>query len=204
MRFRPSIWYLPVIALFGSALPLTALAQGTRLQPPAADLVASCESCHAPAAQAVSHAPRLNGQTREYLLARLKDLRNPTSQTISAIHNMLDPARSVSAAQMNALADHFASQAPSEPNRKGPAHDRGAQLFARGRGELIPPCAGCHGDKGQGIGEAARLAGQHAQYLQDQLDALMIAARVQGSMNKHVWTLNPEDVRALAVYLGND
>jgi cytochrome c553 len=197
MRLRP----LSLLLTAALALPAAALAQTSSPVPDA--LQASCDSCHAPAAQAASHAPRLNGQTRDYLVARLKGLRNPGNQTISAIHNMLDPARAVTESQIQALAGHYAAQAPDEPNRRGPAHDRGAQLYARGRGDTIPPCAGCHGDKGQGVGEAARLAGQHGAYLQDQIEALMIAARVQGEMNKHVWTLNPEDVRALVAYLGN-
>lgn len=200
MHLRPLP--LSLILAAGLAFSGTAMAQTSSAVPAA--LLASCDSCHAPAAQAASHAPRLNGQTREYLVARLKSLRNPGNQTISAIHNMLDPARAVTEGQMQALADHFSAQAADDPNRRGPAHDRGAQLYARGRGEAIPPCAGCHGDKGQGVGEAARLAGQHSAYLQDQVEALMIAARVQGDMNKHVWTLNAEDVRALVAYLGND
>jgi cytochrome c553 len=198
MRLRPLL--LGLMLASGFAPTGAAMAQ----EPLPAALVASCDACHAPSAQAASHAPRLNGQTREYLVTRLKGLRNPGNQTISAIHNMLDPARAVTEGQIQALAGHFAAQAPDEPNRRGPARDRGAQLYARGRGEAIPPCAGCHGDKGQGMGEAARLAGQHGAYLQDQIEALMIAARVQGDMNKHVWTLEPEDVRALVAYLGND
>jgi cytochrome c553 len=193
-----------LLAVLLSALsPGAASAQGTAPLP--AGLLASCEACHGTHGDTRSpQTPRLNGQTREYLVARLKDLRNPANQTISAIHAMLDPARSVTEAQMQALAEHFAAQTPAEPNRRGPAHDRGAQLYAQGRGTEVPPCAGCHGDKGQGVGEAARLAGQHGAYLQDQIEALMLAARVQGNMNKHVWTLMPEDASALAAFLGND
>ncbi len=203
MRIRPQL--LPLVILLGSH-PLGASAQtNLRPGPSLADLTASCESCHGPAAQAASHAPRLNGQTREYLLARLNDLRNrPANQTISAIHNMLDPARGIPQAQLQALAAHFAVQAPTEPNQKGAAHDRGARLYAQGMGADVPACASCHGDKGQGVGEAARLAGQHITYLQDQINAMMLAARVQDGMNKHVWRLMPDNARDLAAYLGND
>lgn len=194
---------LPIALLSICLAPWPALAQSPATLP--AGLAASCEGCHGSQGDTRSpQTPRLNGQTREYLLARLKGLRNPTNQTINAIHNMLGPVSSVTDAQMSALADHFAAQAPTQPNQRGPAHDRGAQLFAKGRGEVIPPCASCHGDKGQGVGEAARLAGQHGVYLQDQMEALMIAARVQGDMNKHVWNLTQDEVRALAAYLGND
>ena len=169
-----------------------------------ASLLSSCEGCHGANGQTRSpETPRLDGQTREYLLARLKDLRNPANQTITAIHNMLDPARSVTEAQMQALAAHFSAQPATEPNQRGAAHDRGASLYSQGRAD-VPACASCHGDKGQGVGEAARLAGQHSPYLVNQIEALMIAARVQGDMNKHVWRLTPNEARDLAAYLGND
>jgi cytochrome c553 len=189
---------LSSLALFAGAGPVLA-----QPGPPAA-LLSSCEGCHGANGQTRSpETPRLNGQTREYLLARLKDLRNPGNQTISAIHNMLDPARSVTEAQMQALAAHFAAQTPAEPNQSGAARDRGARLYSQGRAD-VPACASCHGDKGQGVGEAARLAGQHSRYLEDQINAMMLAARVQGDMNKHVWTLMPADARDLAAYLGNN
>jgi cytochrome c553 len=205
MRALASIPRLPIIALAVLSVPLAAMAQpGRQVSASPAELAASCESCHGPATQAASHAPRLNGQTREYLLVRLGELRNPINQTIGAIHNMSDPARALTETQMQSLADHFASQPATEANRRGPAHDRGALLFAKGRGQEIPSCATCHGDNGQGAGEGARLAGQHGTYLQDQMQAMMIAARVQGTMNKHVWMLTQQDVRDLAAYLGND
>jgi cytochrome c553 len=197
MRANPVL--LSAALVFAGLSP--ALAQGTA---PAA-LLSGCESCHGTHGQTRSpQTPRLNGQTSEYMVARLKELRFGATQTISAIHSMLDPARSVTEAQMRELADHFAAQAPVEPNQQGAAHDRGARLFAQGRGTEVPACAGCHGDKGQGIGAAARLAGQHGPYLQDQIEAMMIAARSQGDMNRHVWRLMPGDARDLAAYLGND
>ena len=195
--------FLPIALLSICLAPGPAVAQGTGTSP--AGLAASCEGCHGSRGDTRSpQTPRLNGQTREYLLVRLKDLRIATNQTISAIHNMLDPVSAMTEVQMSALADHFAAQAPTQPNQRGPAHDRGAQIYAKGRGEVIPACAGCHGDKAQGVGEAARLAGQHGAYLKDQMEALMIGARKQGDMNKHVWNLTQDEVQALAAYQGND
>lgn len=199
---RPT--FLPVALLSLCLAPWPALAQGTAATSPAG-LAASCEGCHGSHGDTrAPQTPRLNGQTREYLMARLKGLRIATNQTISAIHNMLDPVSAMSEAQMSALADHFAAQAPTQPNQHGPAHDRGAQLYAKGRGPLIPACAGCHGETGQGVGEAARLAGQHSVYLQDQMNVMTIGAREQGDMNKHVWNLTQDEVQALAAYLGSD
>lgn len=188
--------------LLAFLLPVPALAQGGSA-PPAA-LLSSCEGCHGVNGQTRSpETPRLNGQTPEYLRARLLDLRNGANQTVSAIHNMLGPATAVTAATRDAMADHFAAQAPTEPNHTGAAHDRGARLYARGRAD-VPSCAGCHGDRGEGKGESARLAGQPARYLENQIEAMMIAARVQGPMNKHVWRLTPDEARDLAAFLAHD
>jgi len=195
---------------FSSALLLAGLSGGPAWAqaalPPA--LVSSCENCHGASGPArTPQTPRLNGQTREYLEARLKDLRNPGNQTIAAIHAMLGPARSVSDDTIAALAAHYAAQAPAEPSRPEAERAAGARLYAQGRGAEIPSCGGCHGARGEGIGESPRLAGQPAAYLEEQLAALMLTARVQGAqstMNKHAWAMSREDMRALALFLAHD
>ena len=186
-----------VAALFSTA----ALAQGAL----PASLLASCEGCHGANGQTrTPETPRLNGQTRTYLAARLKDLRNPGNQTARAIHAMLGPSRSVSDDAINALAEHFASQAPTAANPAAPNRAAGQRLYAQGRGVEVVSCAGCHGANGEGKGEAPRLAGQHAAYLIDQMESLMLTARVQAGMNKHTWALTPEDIRALSAFLAKD
>jgi cytochrome c553 len=199
MHVRPL--FFSTALLLAAAAPWPALAQDGA---PAA-LIASCEGCHGASGQTRSpETPRLNGQTREYLTARLQNLRIASSQTINAIHNMMDPVRSIPGTALDAVVTHFAAQSPAQPNHFGADHDRGAILYAKGRVTEIPACASCHGDRGQGVGEAARLAGQHSAYLQNQLQAMMISARVQGAMNNHVWMLTQDEVRELAAYLGND
>lgn len=198
----PSI--LPVLTILGSLFSGAAMAQETpsALRP---GLVSSCEACHGVNGQTRSvQVPRLNGQTREYLIARLRDLRNPANQSVNAIHNMLTPARGIRESELTALAEHFAAQPPNSPNGSGRGRDAGALLYARGAGERLPGCAACHGDTGQGIGEAPRLAGQHTSYLVDQMEALMLTARFQPGMNKHAWGLWPQEIRDLAAFLGSD
>jgi cytochrome c553 len=194
MRKAPVLFSL--LALLGATAP--GFAQNRPAQ------AASCDGCHGAAAQAAPQAPRLNGQTREYLAARLNELRNPGNQTVSAIHAMLGPVRQVSDATKQALAGYYAAQAPTPPAAgAGAERSRGAILYARGDGTRLPACAGCHGAQGEGAGINPRLAGQHAAYLQDQMEALMLTARLQPGMNKHVWGIRPEEIRALAAFLGN-
>ena len=190
---------LTLLMVFATALPAHSQA------PIPAPLLANCEGCHGKAGQTRDAlTPRLNGQTREYLVARLKDLRNPSNQTVSAIHAMLDPARSVPDTMIAALATHFSAQAPLAPNRSAAQRASGARLYAQGRGTAVPGCAGCHGDNGEGKGEAPRLAGQSAAYLEDQLSALMLTARIQPAMNKHAWAMDRADMQALAAFLAHD
>ncbi|HJR57257.1 MAG TPA: c-type cytochrome [Rhizomicrobium sp.] len=200
---RALSWILSAIALLTMMPPVAAHAQSRR--PTQAEVISSCESCHGLGGRTQSAAvPRLNGQTREYLVARLKDLRIGTNQTASAIHAMLGPARGVSDADLNVLADHFASQPATVPAPGGRGREAGAQLYARGDGARLPSCASCHGDSGQGIGGAPRLAGQHASYLIDQMEALMLTARIQSGMNRHARLLTAAEIRNLAAFLAND
>ena len=203
---------LSAVAVLGILSPLAANAQG---RPTQAEIIASCESCHGRDGQTRNPTtPRLNGQTREYLIARLKDLRNPGNQTVSAIHNMLWPARGLLESDIPALAAHFAAQKPNSPAGRARGRDAGALLYARGdstrspyapgEGARLPSCASCHGDAGQGQGEAPRLAGQHASYLVDQMEALMLTARFQPGMNRHAQLLTPQEIRDLAAFLAGD
>jgi cytochrome c553 len=190
---------LPVLAVLGLLSSGAANAQG----PDA--LISSCESCHGANGQTRSAAtPRLNGQTSEYLTARLKELHNPIFETVSAIHSMIGPAREIGPRDLAAIVEHFSAQSPTSPNGADRARVAGAQLYAHGAGGRVPACASCHGETGQGIGAAPRLAGQHVSYLVDQMEALMITARLQPGMNKHAWGLMPEEIRALAAFLAND
>ena len=47
-----------------------------------------------------------------------------------------------------------------------------------------------------------RLAGQHAEYLELQLQAFAMAARIGDPMNHHVWVMTPDQMRAVAAFLG--
>lgn len=194
---------LLAFAAIGTVLTAPAQAQGGPL--PQAEVISSCESCHGRDGRTQSvTVPRLNGQTREYLVARLKDLRVGTNQTPSAIHAMLSQARGISDADLNALADHFAAQPATSAGRGGAGREAGSRLYARGDGARLPSCASCHGDTGQGAGEAPRLAGQHASYLVDQMEALMLTARIQPGMNRHAWGITPAEIRNLAAFLAGD
>jgi cytochrome c553 len=161
-----------------------------------------CSSCHGQTGDSpTASVPRLNGQSAAYLYARLHSLRYPVRESPRAIHAMGDIAPALRTDVIAALANFYAGQKPPEwappPDAK-----EGMRLYRQG-GKDIPACQSCHGVRSQGFGEAPRLAGQHAEYLELQLQSFTMAARVADPMNHHVWLMTPEQASALAHYLGN-
>lgn len=66
-------------------------------------------------------------------------------------------------------------------------------------------CAGCHGQKGEGIaGYSPRLAGQHWQYLRDQIRDIKLERRTNGMsfvMTPLFKELTKEEIEVLSKYL---
>lgn len=165
--------------------------------------VASCQGCHGPLGDSTTpEIPRLNGQAASYLFTRLHSLRYPIREAPRAIHNMGDVVPQLQSQVIAVLANYYAAQAPSQPLAMSGTSSEGARIYRFGVGKDVPACAGCHGVDGQGRGDAPRLAGQRADYLALQLRAFALSARIADPMNRHVWFMTPEQMRAVATYLG--
>lgn len=191
-------WF-PVLMVFAVAAALPAAAQ-----PPEA---ARCESCHGPGGDSRDPlTPRLNGQKADYILARLKELHNPTTQTPHATQFMFDVTSSIGAKTAEALARYFAQQAPTPPNAAEKSAAQAKPLYTAGAGARVPSCQECHGVRGNGEGEglAPRLGGQQTQYLERQLASFTLMSRYHRSMDAHARQLTAEEMKALAAWLGSD
>jgi cytochrome c553 len=78
-----------------------------------------------------------------------------------------------------------------------------ARLASQGLPEAgVPPCAACHGAKGEGLESqgAPRLAGLNAGYIGAQLDAFRSGRRKYAMMNAVAHGLSPDQSAALAAY----
>lgn len=132
-----------------------------------------CSMCHGLSGTAVSpNFPNLAGQSDTYLAGQLKNFRGQNRRDPAGFEYMWGLSRSLTDAQIDALADYFAHAVPQrQPVEGEPARiAAGQQIFEQGLpAKNIPACAGCHGDKGQGNGMFPRLAGQHRDYLVKQL-----------------------------------
>jgi cytochrome c553 len=141
-----------------------------------------CAACHGPDGNSTTSAnPKLAGQIQEYLQKQLSNFK-PASGKKAERENpiMAGMAAPLSPEDVRNVAA-FYSQQVSKP---GAAKDKeaielGRKLWRAGdtsRG--LPACAGCHGATGAGMpSQFPRLAGQYAEYTENQLKAFRTGAR---------------------------
>ncbi len=151
-----------------------------------------CAGCHGPKGiSGNAQWPNLAAQQSAYLINQLKafkagDRSNPTMQPIAASLNDDD---------IKNLSAFFSSQKPVKTN-SDPALAKSGEAKAA-------MCLGCHGTTGGGNGQFPRLAGQHAEYLTQQLNAFKTGFRKSGPMQAITANLSEADFKALAAYFGS-
>nr|WP_246408762.1 c-type cytochrome [Parvularcula dongshanensis] len=128
-----------------------------------------CARCHdTPDAPPVSTlVPRLGGQSRDYLLAALKQYHLGDRES----GFMMPVAAALDAAQRSRLADYYAAL-ETPPHEQAPPDEgavaRGEQLALFGdKDGMIPSCRSCHGEGARA--DYPKLDGQSADYLAQQL-----------------------------------
>lgn len=139
-------------------------------------VTSTCAACHGPDGNSpVPNFPRLAGLDASYLLKQLEDFR--AKRRASEI--MAPMAESLSPEDMANLAAYFAGQRPAAAAAREPALvEAGKKLYEDGNSNTgVPACYGCHGSDGAGSGRFPRLAGQHPDYLIDQLKRFAAAQR---------------------------
>lgn len=196
-------------AATGSVSP-AALTPGTLDEVGGGEALANCARCHGRdgAGRGDGAFPRLTGQSEAYLLASLEAYADGRRHS-----GFMQPAAAgLSAAERRALAAHFAeAEAPTVPDPGEPA------LVARGRdiaewgvpADGVPACAVCHGPLPDGRSVQPhplypRLAGQHAGYLESQLQAWRQDARGGAAFAPIMQTIakrmSDDQIRAVTLY----
>jgi cytochrome c553 len=164
-----------------------------------------CSTCHGVTGESTSpNFPKLNGQQKEYLVAQLDDFRGHVRSDARAQEHMWGFTR-LTTAQITELADYFSGQAPMHDKASSsPAVARGEVIFTKGLPNLgVVQCSSCHGNSGEGNGTFPRLAGQHANYLIQQIEVFQqTEQRPRGGPMKVVTHgLTEGDTDAVAQYL---
>lgn len=166
-----------------------------------------CAGCHGLDGNTTmaSNTPRLAGQVRDYLMLQLRHYASGERQNA-----LMSPiAKGLTAEQIAEVTEWYAAQAPKAPVAdQGEAPDAfrlGARLYTEGKSG-VPACRLCHGAQAQGTPPAAaRLAGQHADYLVSAMDRYRKGTDLKAApslvMKAVVENLDDGDVRAVARYL---
>ncbi len=185
------------------ALALTLPGQSATAQTDILPLVqAQCAVCHGERGQSAHpEFPQLAGQHAVYLRKQLQDF-----QSGARSHEAMNTiARSLTVAQVQQLADHFARQ-PAQPQA---ADDEllvqlGRYIYERGNlYNQVPACKSCHSSTGVGNERMPRLAGQHPRYIETQLRRFQSRQRHNdsGAMAFVTQGLSELELRGVSAYV---
>ena len=161
-----------------------------------------CFICHGVEGESSSPVfPRLAGQNATYVARQLADYRSGKRKS-SAMQPMVDD---LTPADFQALGAYFASRttighAVADPDLA----QMGRFIYLRGNPYSgVAACATCHGHDAHGTETLPRLAGQHAQYTENQLKQFNTRARTNDNavMQAIASKLTELELKAVASYL---
>ena len=161
-----------------------------------------CFICHGADGESSSPLfPRLAGQHARYIERQLADYQSGKR----ASSTMKPMVEDLSAADFKALGAYFESRKPqAHPVADPELAQVGRFIFVRGNPYSgVAACAGCHGAKGDGTETLPRLAGQHAQYTENQLRAFNKRERTNDNAVMHAIAskLSELELKSVAAYI---
>lgn len=161
-----------------------------------------CFLCHGGTGDSSSPLyPKLAGQHPEYLLKQLRNFKRGERES----SDMKKVVAELNDAEMQVLAKFFSLQPPSQGNSAFPEMRAvGERVFTKGNSESgLQPCIECHGEKGRGSATLPRIGGQHALYVETQLNLFEERKRTNDNaqMQDIAKKMRPEEMRAVAEYL---
>ncbi|MBA4176538.1 MAG: cytochrome c, class I [Leptothrix sp. (in: Bacteria)] len=181
------------------AWPLAARSDAARAE---AIVRGKCFICHGADGESSSPAfPRLAGQNAGYVARQLADYKSGKRKS-STMQPMVED---LEAADFKALGEFFASR-PTMGHAVADAElaQVGRFVYTRGNPDTgVAACATCHGPEGHGTESLPRLAGQHAQYTENQLKSFSRRERSNDNavMHGNASKLSEIEVKGVAAYL---
>ncbi|WP_206441581.1 c-type cytochrome [Amphritea opalescens] len=169
----------------------------------------ACSICHGAsgAGQAQAAFPKLAGLDPEYMQKQLEDF-----TTAKRNNPVMSPiAKALTKEEAVAVSSYFAQMptpAPASANVDEPLIQAGKRLAEEGNwANDIPSCFACHGTNANGIGaNFPALAGQHASYIEQQLNAWRSGQRsndpnqLMASVSQR---LSEAEIKAVSAFLAN-
>lgn len=133
-------------------------------------LTAACAACHGADGNSTTPFPKLAGQGEKYLFKQLRDIRDGARSAPA----MAGQLAGKSDQDLEDIAAWFASRERTGGQTKPELLELGAKVYRSGVAERnVAACTACHSPTGVGNAPAGfpALAGQHPQYIADQLRA---------------------------------
>ena len=161
-----------------------------------------CAACHtADGSRGAPANPILQGQHAEYLAKQLTEFKSGVRN--NAI--MKGMASTLSDEDMKNVAAFYASKhaKPGFAKSKDTVH-LGEKIYRGGIADRsIPACASCHGPSGSGLPvQYPRLAGQHGDYTEAQLNAFRAGTRTNNAQMTGVAAkMNDREIKAVSDYI---
>jgi cytochrome c553 len=161
-----------------------------------------CFICHGVDGESSSPVfPRLAGQHANYVARQLADYQSGKRKS-GAMQPMVE---GLGGEDFRALGAYFESRPPlAHAVEDAELAQMGRFIFQRGNPDSgLPACASCHGPQGHGTDTLPRLAGQHAQYTENQLKAFNKRERTNDNAVMHAVAakLTALEVKAVASYI---
>ncbi len=164
---------------------------------------ATCVACHGTDGNSsIAQFPKIAGQVPGYIASQLAAYKS--GQRPDPV--MAGMVGALSQQDMANLDAYFASQKSTagaiSPDQQEQAY-AGEAVYRGGIAAFnVPACMGCHGPSGSGIPPAfPRLAGQHADYIEQQLHAFKSGERQNAIMNPIAFPLSEAQISQLALYI---
>ena len=170
----------------------------------------ACLACHGAKGEGQAGAgfPRLAGLNPVYLEKQLHGFADNSRK-----NSIMDSiAKALSENEIKAVSAYYAAQSPSStpdtPTADASVIAAGKDLAMNGNWPNdIPACFACHGVDAQGIGATfPALAGQHASYIKNQIQAWKTGQRrndPNGLMQGIARRLSPDEVKAVSAYMAS-
>lgn len=163
----------------------------------------TCVACHGANGNSISDQfPNLAGQVPGYIAAQLAKFKSGERQN-AIMAGMVVALSDKDMADLDAYYGSLeANKGAITPAQKDAALAGGKVYRGGYKPYNIAACMGCHGPSGHGIPPAfPRLAGQHASYIEAQLQAFKSGARSSPIMNPIAFPLSDQQIKELALYI---
>jgi cytochrome c553 len=163
-----------------------------------------CSTCHGPRGISVAPTfPNLAGQQAVYLEAQLRAFRDHSRADPHAQAFMWGMAAQLTDATIKDIAAYFAAQPPAQGRPADPTEvAAGKKIYEEGLpAQSVPACQSCHTPNAGGNGPFPRLAGQHRNYLEKQLEVFATNLRANEIMHATAQTLTALQISQLAAFL---